>query len=177
MGGVNHKCLGLGLEKATPGSPQGGLSPIGGVRPAGGLLVWGDQGGKAISSVPPCCISPAGRDSDGDGEQAPCRSTGVIHSSKHSPCLQAESVWGRSLLFEGRFPSWGSLGHLILLSQLCSRCVPELPVLAAWLRLHRGGHAASPWTPPGHTCLGGEVTSLAPLSPPSPPPVTPPSWR
>lgn len=64
MGGVNPKCLGLRLKKATPGSPPGRMSPIWGVRPAGGLLVWGHQGGRAvgwglgpISSLPPCCIS------------------------------------------------------------------------------------------------------------------------
>lgn len=168
-GGHQSQVFGVEAEKSHPWiPPQAGCHPSGVSGQLGGCWCGDIKGGElwvGVSAPSPASL-PAG-----NREQAPCCSTGVIHSSKHSPCLQAESVWGRSLPFEDCFPSLGSLGHLISLSQLCSRCVPALPVL------HRGGHAASPRTPPGPTCLGGEVTSPAPLSLPSPPPVTPPSWR
>ena len=121
-----------------PRSPQPGCHPSRGFRPVPGAVgrgtgeeLWVRT--SAPSPVPLCspslpchCISPCGEDpSWGVGGRHLVAAPELLIAANALGAFKPSPFGGRFLPFEVCFPSPGSLGHLISLSQLCSQHVLE----------------------------------------------------
>lgn len=173
-GGHQSQVFGVEAEKSHPWIP-----PRQDVTHRGCQASWGAAGvgtsrgescglGSRPHLQPPSLLHLR---EQGTGSRPLAAAPGLFIAANTPHAFKPSPFWGDPCLLKTVFPPWDPWVTLSR-SPSCaaaacrrSRCCNE----GATLPAHR--HPREP------TCLGGEVTSPAPLSLLSPPPVTPPSWR